>query len=222
MTSMSEMVSFQRFAAAERIALGEAFGAPDAGAGRFRADMRYGRSIFAGRTSRPVADEPVPKPEAPAPDPEALAFEEGFAAGHRQAEIEAEAERAADDAARGGLALALGRIDKRMEEELGLRLRETVAALCEAAVAPLALDPDMLARRVERAAAMLARADDERVIRLHPQDIRLVAASLRDEWTVEADASLERGTVRVEGLTGGVEDGPATWRQAIAEALHKC
>jgi flagellar assembly protein FliH len=33
---------------------------------------------------------------------------------------------------------------------------------------------------------------------------------------------LERGALRVEAANGGVEDGPAQWRQAIAEALALC
>ena len=101
-------------------------------------------------------------------------------------------------------------------------LRDTVAALCEAAIAPLALDEDALARRIVTAVSMLARADDERVIRLHPDDLDLVSQRLSAEWQVEPDPTLERGAVRVETATGGVEDGPGQWRRAIAEALHQC
>jgi len=45
---------------------------------------------------------------------------------------------------------------------------------------------------------------------------------MRVDWEVLADPSLERGAIRVEGTSGGVEDGPATWRKAIAEALARC
>ena len=69
---------------------------------------------------------------------------------------------------------------------------------------------------------MLARADDDRVIRLHPDDMALVAPRLAPDWGVEPDPALERGSLRVETASGGVEDGPATWRRAIAEALHQC
>jgi len=183
----------------------------------FRADMRFGVSP----APPPPEPEPTLAPE-PAPDPLAEAFTQGFAAGHEQASAEAAARARADAAAREGLALAFARIDAVLEEELRQRLRDTVAALCEAALAPLALDPDALARRIATAAAMLSRADDDRVIRLHPDDIALTAPHLADEWTVEADPSLERGTVRVDGASGGAEDGPATWRLAIAEALSRC
>ena len=36
------------------------------------------------------------------------------------------------------------------------------------------------------------------------------------------DARLERGGLRVETKTGGAEDGPGQWRQAIAEAIELC
>ncbi|MCJ2178257.1 FliH/SctL family protein [Novosphingobium album (ex Hu et al. 2023)] len=168
------------------------------------------------------APEPVPEPEEERPDPVAEAFAQGFSAGHEHAQSEAEARAAADAAAFEGLKLAFGRLDATLEEELRLRLRDTVVALCEAALAPLAIDEDALVRRITRAASMLARADDERLIRLHPDDIKLIAPRLSREWHVKADPTLERGTVRIDSQNGGVEDGPATWRLAITEAMHEC
>ena len=193
--------------------------------GGFTPDARYGT---AAPTPEPV---PVPVPAMAAdadeegeaaPDPVAEAFTQGFAAGHEQASAEAEARAAADEQAREGLMLSFARLDSVLEEELRLRLRDTVAALCEAAIAPLALDEQALMRRIDRAVSMLARADDERVIRLHPDDIPLASARLGAEWQVQADPRLERGTVCIDSANGGVEDGPATWRLAIAEALHQC
>lgn len=193
-----------------------------AGPGGFTPDARFGGEL------QPAAPEPNQWPEAPAaeeetaPDPLVDAFNNGFAVGYEQARQEAAEREAADAAAHQGLSLAFARLDAVLEEELRLRLRDTVAALCEAAIAPLALDPDALMRRVERAVSMLARADDERIIRLHPEDLKLVSPGLSQEWEVEPDPRLERGTIRIESANGGVEDGPATWRLAISEALHQC
>ena len=92
----------------------------------------------------------------------------------------------------------------------------------EAAIAPLALDRKALTARVTRAAAMLARADDDKVLRLHPEDLSLVAANLPEGLETLADPTLERGALRLETASGGVEDGPAHWRRAIAEALNPC
>jgi len=95
-------------------------------------------------------------------------------------------------------------------------------ALCEATLVPYALDEKVLARRIERAVAMFSRAEDERVIRLNPEDLALLTDHLREEWTVLPDPALERGALRVETQSGGVEDGPAQWRRALAEAFHAC
>jgi flagellar assembly protein FliH len=171
---------------------------------------------------------PVPEPEEPqlpveeAPDPVAEAYADGFAAGHEQARAQAEARMAKDAAAREELALSFARIDGALEDTLRLRLRDTVAALCEAAIAPLALDEEALMARITRAISMLARADDERVIHLHPDDIDLISPRLSEDWTVQPEPRLERGTVRIESQNGGVEDGPGTWRLAIAEAMRQC
>jgi hypothetical protein len=79
-----------------------------------------------------------------------------------------------------------------------------------------------LTARIGIAAAMLARAADERVIRLHPEDLALVGANLPEDWHFEPDSTLERGALRVEGAAGGVEDGPAQWRAALGFQGRLC
>lgn len=179
----------------------------------FRVDPRY---------SGVAPAAPPPSPEEPLPDPLASAWAEGFAAGEAHAREEALASAKADAEARDRLALSFARLDATLEEELRVRLRDTVAALCEAALAPYALDEDALVARVGKAVAMLARADDDRVIRLHPEDLPLVAPRLSGDWVIQPDATLERGGLRVETASGGVEDGPEQWRRALDEALSQC
>jgi flagellar assembly protein FliH len=186
-----------------------------AGASGFQLNSRFAPSPGARRT---FPHEPSAQPE----DPKSAAYAEGYAAGLADAQAAAE-ERANDDAqAREALGLSFARLDKQLEEEFRLKLRDTVAALCEAAIAPLALDQDALMQRIERATSMLRRADDERVVRLHPDDIALVSPRLTSDWQVVPDPALERGALRMESGNGGVEDGPDSWRRAIAEALHQC
>lgn len=185
----------------------------------FRASSRYGDQP--GVTV--LEPEPIQAVRIePEPDPVGEAFAQGYTKGYEDAREEAEAIALQDAEAAEGLALAFARFDAALEEQLRQRLRDTVAALCEVAITPLTLDEDLLVRRVTAAAAMLARADDDRIIRVHPQDLALIAPRMRAEWDVQPDPSLERGSIRVEGASGGVEDGPATWRRAIAEALHQC
>lgn len=167
------------------------------------------------RFAAPAADHPA---APPAEDQRALDFAEGYAAA--QAELREQA--AAEAADRHRIELALLRLDDELRQALESRLIATVEALCEAAVLPLALDRDLLVRRVERAAAMLARADDTRLLRLHPDDLALIGTRLPEGLAVQSDPGLERGAVRIESEQGGVEDTPAGWRRAIAEALGEC
>ena len=199
---------------------GPSFTAFAGGGGGFRSDMR-----FSPVPEAPADPEPAPAPHAPEPEPQdplTLAFTEGFTAGFNQAQQQAAEQAQQQMQAREALELSFARLDRELTEELRLRLRDTVAALCEAALAPLALDEDALVLRIERAVAMLSRADDNRVIRLHPEDLVMVAPRLTAEWHVVPDPMLERGALRIESDNGGVEDGPEHWRRAIAEALHQC
>lgn len=188
------------------------------GSSGFRASSRYGDAPVTLLEPEPVA----PVRLEPEVDPVSDAFMKGYTQGLDAARAEAELSAQESAAAGEKLALSFARLDDQLEEQLRQRLRDTVVALCESAIAPLAIDPDLLTKRIAIAASMLARADDERVIRLNPQDLELLSPRLQADWTVEADPTLERGAIRVEGASGGVEDGPATWRRAIAEALHQC
>ena len=176
--------------------------------GGFIADARFAAA------SAPPPSDPV--------DPLDQAWHEGFAAGRAEAEAAAHLREESDAAARAKLDLSFAKLDAEQAERLRGRLVETVAALCEASLAPLALDSDLLARRAAAAAAMLARADDDRVLSLHPDDMALIAAQLPADLPVEADPALERGALRIDGAQGGVEDGPENWHRAIAEALSRC
>lgn len=210
---MSEASGSEDFARVSLGSLGNSFGSAPV----FRANRRYGDDLGVLPPEALVS-----APMAPAADPIADAYLQGYAQGVEDAGIQAAAAAQADAEAGEGLGLAFARLDQVLEEELRERLRDTVMALCEAALAPLAVDDDMLVRRVTAAAALLARADDARVIRVHPEDLKLIAPKMCADWDVQADATLERGAIRVEGASGGVEDGPATWRHAIAEAMHAC
>jgi flagellar assembly protein FliH len=198
---------------------------PRGAPGGFRSDARFVSALDQPPPpphSPSPAFDPEPFPQAEPEDPIAIAFAEGYAAGIAEAKARAGELAAADAAAREGLGIALTRLDRDLAEALRQRLRDTVAALCEAAIAPLALDEDALMRRIERAVALFARTEDERVIRLHPDDIALLAPRFTADWQVVPDAALERGSLRVETASGGIEDGPELWRRAIAEALHQC
>src|SRR5690606_8978701 len=159
----------------------------------FRQNARFAQA--------PEAVPPVPvDTDTPPDDPISRAYLDGFTAGLAAAEAEAEERARTETQARDALALSFARLDEDLQEEMRLRLRDTVATLCETAIAPLALDEAALKRRIEKAVSMLARADDERLIRLHPEDVALIAPQLGIEWQVVPDSTLERGSLRGQSV----------------------
>ena len=182
--------------------------------GGFREDRRFLREA--------VPEPASPPPEEPEEDPETRAFAAGYAQGAADAEAALREALAQQDALRTRLELAFGRLDADLVRELEARLRDTVLALCAPLLGEYAANEEALAARVKVAAGMLARAADERVIRLHPEDLALLGQRLPEDWHFEPDPALERGALRIEGTAGGVEDGPGTWTRALSDALASC
>jgi flagellar assembly protein FliH len=168
-----------------------------------------------------VADPEPAQAEEPV-DPLELARAEGYAAGRAQALADAAAQAEAAEAARSALTLSIARLDEAETARLAYMLRQTVEALCHEVLAEAAIDPSALSNRAQAAAAMLARAEDQRTFRFHPDDLALIGHRIPAEWQVLPDTSLERGSIRIETPAGGVEDGPGRWRDALAEALRSC
>lgn len=137
--------------------------------------------------------------------------EEGMAlAERRQRELEA---------TRENLSLALRRLDEAARGALSQHLVETVARLCEAAIAPHMLDRAMVAERCSRLAQAIGEAPRHCTLHLHPDDAELLDPQVALDWTLRPDPALARGTLRLEGREGMVRDGPDEWRRAFAAAL---
>lgn len=178
--------------------------------GGFARDLRFAPAMIADTPER-VTDDPVSR-----------AYADGYMKGAEEALETARANAAEEAAARGKIETAFDRLSETESQRLEERLRETVLALCESALAPLAIDPDGLAARIRKALDLLRRAEDDRILRLHPDDLALVAGRLPDGLKIEPDPALPRGELRIETSEGGVEDGPEQWRRTIAEALRLC
>ena len=150
------------------------------------------------------------------------AYRAGYEDGQVSARADFEAQLKAERAERSAIELAFARFDADSGRALRDRMLATVRALCEEAVLPLALDAEGLARRVEAAAAMLQRKQDQRIVHIHPDDLELVRDNLSQDLELVPDGSVERGGLRVETDDGGVEDGPQQWRRALAEIFDTC
>ncbi|RIV85788.1 hypothetical protein [Aurantiacibacter zhengii] len=132
------------------------------------------------------------------------------------------AEMANEGAARAALKLAFQKLDTQLHEQLAQQLAETVAALCETALAPMALDTEALHRRCAAAAALLGDSAGDAKLHLHPEDIPLLDADFATQWTVIPAPGQPRGTLHFDSQDGAVRDGPEEWRTAVREALGLC
>lgn len=168
----------------------------------------------------PPPPPPPPEPEPAAPDPiaeaRAHAYAEGLAAGRAAAEAAGEALRAHQRALR----LTFRTLDEAALQVLAEDLAATVHTLCEGVLGEAALDPQGLRARCEAAARRIGGAAEALVLHLHPEDIALLDEGALGPMRLAPDASLERGSVVIEGPEGSVADGPAEWRRAIVAALR--
>ncbi len=155
----------------------------------------------------------------PEPDAREQSFADGYARGMADALARAREEQDALDAARQRIEIAFAELFEADRPRIEARLRETVLVLCDHLIAPLVTDSFALSARITSALDLLRRTEDERVLRLHPEDIPLVEGRLPRDLRVEADPTVERGGLRIEHPDGGVEDGPGQWHRVLAETL---
>lgn len=147
---------------------------------------------------------------------------EALAEAERRVREETLAQVANEDINRAALKLSFQRLDEQLSEQLASRLSEAVIALCEATLAPLALDKDALQNRCIAVASKIGDGLTEASLRLHPDDIAMLEPDFASTWHIQADPEQERGTVVFDTPEGSVSDGPAEWRSALREALDLC
>lgn len=189
----------------------EALSAPTSG---FLCDPR-----FASDASFQLARRAPPPDFA---DPVAAAWQKGYDEALASARLDAERAAGERDATVRQLELRLGTIEAETEAALAEKLRLTVLALCARAIAPLAVDEKALLRRISQALELLRRTSDDCTLVLHPDDLALLRLKLPEAVRTLPDPSLERGGLRLETASGGIEDGPAQWRRLIEEAFDRC
>ena len=83
------------------------------------------------------------------------------------------------------------------------------------------IDGDLLGRRVKLAAGMLADDAESAVLRLNPEDMKLVDGHLPENIFAAGDASVERGHFVLESSATIVEDGPGLWLEQLAQAIDR-
>ena len=145
-----------------------------------------------------------------ADDPYAL----GLAEGQRLAESSYAAER------HQLLALLAGAeaLQDEPSEELAQLIAETVERLVRQIVETAPIDAAWLQAQAETAAALVAEADKARTLWVNPADAALLV-DCPVRLPVEADATMKRGTVRIETSAGWIEHGRAVYLGELRAAL---
>ncbi len=156
------------------------------------------------------ADAETPADLDAADDPYAL----GLAEGQRLAEAAYSVER------HQLLALLAGAeaLQDEPSEELAQLIAETVERLVRQIVESAPIDAAWLQAQAETAAALVAEADKARTLWVHPADAALLV-DCPFRLPVEADATMVRGTVRIETSAGWIEHGRAVYLDELRAAL---
>lgn len=133
----------------------------------------------------------------------AEAFAQGFDEGMRVA-IEG---FAADEETKARLAQSLEQIAPAANGALSSLLSAAVLRLVTQIVGEVAVDAELLARRVEGVCRFIEEGQSRNSLHLHPEDIAMLGP--RDfGFPLTPDDSLSRGSVRLETVDGWIEDGP--------------
>jgi flagellar assembly protein FliH len=171
-----------------------------------------------------TADSPeTPAPEQPQPtahDPLSKARAEGFAEGFAAAQAEATG-HVQDAEAMERLTQALAQAGGFDRETLASRLRQTVLFLVTRLVGETGVSADLMAERIDNAVGLLADSSEPALLRLNPDDLKLVEGRFPDRVFAIADKAVERGGFLIETKTTVIEDGPAAWLAQLAAAIDR-
>lgn len=168
--------------------------------------------------SAPQAAEAAPAGEAGL-DIEAIrtqAFTEGFEEGCRTVDNEVAAEREALAA----LMESLKVLQPEPADALAAMLAATVERLVHQIVGEVPINPILLVKRAEAAAAMIGEETQASRLLVNPADLPLFART-RVPIEIAADPAIERGGVRVEWGRGCIEDGPSVRLERLRASLEK-
>ncbi len=111
-----------------------------------------------------------------------------------------------------------GRLDR---EVMARQLRQTVMFLVSRLIGEVGIAPDILARRIDSAAEMLADSAESALLRVHPDDVALLDGKLPKTVFAIGDANVARGSFVLESASTIVEDGPELWLEQLAQAIDR-
>ena len=164
--------------------------------------------------------DPLDACEQPVADPVEAARTAGFDEGYAAAVAAMQEKSARDHALLAGVAasMGVGAVDRAMLAE---QLRRTVLTLVTRIVGEVGVSADLLASRVEAATDCLADANESAMLRVHPDDVALLAGRVPATVFPVGDAAVARGSFVMEAASTIVEDGPAMWLEQLEAAIER-
>lgn len=154
-------------------------------------------------------------------DPIAAAREAGYAEGRAAAIAELDAVQGREAALLDQVSNALAKAAHFDRERMAGHLRQTVLHLVSKMVGEVGIAPDVLAARITAAVDLLADNAESALLRLHPDDVPLVAGKLPASVFPVGDPHLQRGGFVIESASTIVEDGPDLWLEQLAAAIDR-
>lgn len=188
----------------------------------FQAGFAEATGFVAWDSPLGCADRPTPTqaaPPEPSIDVEALredAYAQGYEEGRRAAE-------AAFDEDRLALATIVGSLDALRHEPteaLAALIAATVERLVTQVIGEVPVNPIVLVKRAEAAAALIGEEVEAARLLVSPADLPLFART-RIPVEIASDPALPRGDVRLEWGRGWIEDGPTVRLARLRAALDK-
>ncbi|SEM95058.1 flagellar assembly protein FliH [Sphingomonas gellani] len=153
-------------------------------------------------------------------DPLAAAHAAGYAEGMAAAAAACREAEERDRALMDGLADRIGAGSTLDRTRIARHLRQTVLALVTKLVGEVGIAPDVLASRIEGATKLLADSSESALLRVHPDDVPLLAGRLPATIFAAGDPALARGSFVLESASSLVEDGPDLWLEQLAAAIE--
>jgi flagellar assembly protein FliH len=147
----------------------------------------------------------------------AAGYAEGLAAANAGAAQAVERDRALLD----NLLAALRADDRIDRDAIAGKLRQTVTFLVGKLVGEIGISADILAARIEAAAALLADATESAMLRVHPDDVALLDGRLPSTIFAVGDEAVARGSFVLEAASTIVEDGPDLWLEQLTHAIDR-
>lgn len=154
-------------------------------------------------------------------DPVAAAHAAGYAEGRAVAMAEIEDVKAREAALLEQVSRALAEGAHFDRERMAGHLRQTVLHLVTKMVGESGVAPDVLSARVTAAVELLADGAESALLRLHPDDVALIADKLPKSVFPVGDPHLARGSFALESASTLVEDGPEMWLEQLASAIDR-